>query len=308
MDAVRIDGPLERPRPWQGEGTRSRIGRLGGGLPASSLLIGAIVSMQCGAALASELFARGGVAGTAFLRCTFAAIVLMSVARPRLRGRNRADLVSLLVFGVLLAGMNTAFYEAIDRLPLGVAVTIEFLGPLTVATIFSRRRRDLLWIALAAGGVAAFAGIPGGGDLDRAGIAFALLGGCLLGHLRAGREAGRTHVGGQRGTGRGDARRRASPWRRSGSHRAACSWSTPCCCCWRAGVGVFSAAIPFALELHALRRLTATSYGVLTSLEPAVAGAAGLVLLGQRPGLPAIVAAVLVVTASIGVTRSASAG
>ena len=81
-----------------------------------------------------------------------------------------------MVFGVLLAGMNTAFYEAIDRLPLGVAVTIEFLGPLTVATIFSRRRRDLLWIALAAAGVAAFAGIPGGGDLDRAGIAFALLG------------------------------------------------------------------------------------------------------------------------------------
>jgi inner membrane transporter RhtA len=152
--------------------------------------------MQCGAALATELFARGGVAGTAFLRCSFAAIVLMSVARPRLRGRNRADLASLVVFGVLLAGMNTAFYEAIDRLPLGVAVTIEFLGPLTVATVFSRRRRDLLWIALAAAGVAAFAGIPGGGDLDRAGIAFALAGATCWGtYVMVAKRVGRTWAG-----------------------------------------------------------------------------------------------------------------
>ena len=217
------------------------------------------------------------------------------------------DLASLVVFGVLLAGMNTAFYEAIDRLPLGVAVTIEFLGPLTVATIFSRRRA--------------------GSALDRA--------------RGSGRRRLRRHPRRRRARPRGyrvRVPRRAACW---GTYvlvakRVGRTWAgseglaaamvvaalalapfgivsggvklvDPVLLLLAAGVGVFSAAIPFALELHALRRLTATSYGVLTSLEPAVAGAAGLVLLGQRPGLPAIVAALLVVTASIGVTRSASA-
>ena len=209
------------------------------------------------------------------------------------------------MFGALLAGMNTAFYEAIDRLPLGVAVTIEFLGPLTVATIFSRRRRDLLWIALAAAGVAAFAGIPGGGDLDRAGIAFALLGAFFWGcYVLVAKRVGRTWAGSEGLAGSMVvAALVLAPF---GIASGGVQLVDPELLLLAAGVGVFSAAIPFALELHALRRLTATSYGVLTSLEPAVAGAAGLVLLGQRPGLPAVVAAVLVVTASIGVTRSAS--
>jgi inner membrane transporter RhtA len=305
MDAVRIDGPLETTDAWPGRGVAWRIGRFGGGLPASSLLIGAIVSMQCGAALATGLFARSGVAGTAFLRCSFAAVVLMAVARPRLRGRSRIDLASLVCFGVLLAGMNTAFYEAIDRLPLGVAVTIEFLGPLTVATIFSRRRRDLIWIALAAAGVASFAGIPGGASLDRAGLAFAFAGAVCWGtYVLVAKRVGRTWEGSE---GLAAAMLVAAlalaPF---GILSGGVGLVDPVLLLLAAGVGVFSAAIPFALELHALRRLTATSYGVLTSLEPAVAGAAGLVLLGQRPGLAAIVAAALVVTASIGVTRSAS--
>ena len=306
MDAVRIEGPLEAPHAWAGRRVAWRIGRIGGGLPASSLLIGAIVSMQCGAALATGLFARGGVAGTAFLRCSFAAVVLMAIARPRLRGRSRVDLASLVVFGVLLAGMNTAFYEAIDRLPLGVAVTIEFLGPLTVATIFSRRRRDLIWIALAAAGVASFAGIPGEGSLDRAGLAFAFVGAACWGcYVLVAKRVGKSWQGSE---GLAAAMLVAAlalaPF---GVASGGVKLVDPVLLLLAAGVGVFSAAIPFALELHALRRLTATSYGVLTSLEPAVAGAAGLVLLGQRPGLAAIVAAVLVVTASIGVTRSASA-
>jgi inner membrane transporter RhtA len=305
MDAVRIDGPLETTDAWPGRGVAWRIGRFGGGLPASSLLIGAIVSMQCGAALATGLFARSGVAGTAFLRCSFAAVVLVAIARPRLRGRSRIDLASLVAFGVLLAGMNTAFYEAIDRLPLGVAVTIEFLGPLTVATIFSRRRRDLIWIALAAAGVASFAGIPGGASLDGAGLAFAFAGAVCWGtYVLVAKRVGRTWEGSE---GLAAAMLVAAlalaPF---GIVSGGVGLVDPVLLLLAAGVGVFSAAIPFALELHALRRLTATSYGVLTSLEPAVAGAAGLVLLGQRPGLAAIVAAALVVTASIGVTRSAS--
>ena len=259
--------------------------------------------MQCGAALATELFARGGVAGTAFLRCSFAAIVLVSVTRPRLRGRSRADLSSLVVFGVLLAGMNTTFYEAIDRLPLGVAVTIEFLGPLTVATIYSRRRRDLIWIALAAAGVAAFAGLPGGKALDGVGVAFALLAGVCWGtYVIVAKRVGRTWSGSEGlAASMVVAAVALAPF---GIASSGSNLIDPELLLLGAGVGVFAAAIPFALELHALRRLTATSYGVLTSLEPAVAGAAGFVLLGQRPGLAAVVAAVLVVTASIGVTRT----
>jgi inner membrane transporter RhtA len=306
MDAVRSQGPFESHGPSVGLPGAWRIAHVGGGLPASSLLIGAIVSMQCGAALATELFARGGVAGTAFLRCSFAALVLVSIVRPRLRGRSRADLGLLVLFGVLLAGMNTAFYEAIDRLPLGVAATVEFLGPLTVATIFSRRRRDLIWIALAAAGVASFAGIPGGGDLDRTGLAFAFLGGGLWGtYVLVAKRVGQTWSGTEGLAGAMVVAALAlAPF---GLASGGAGLVDPLLLLLAAGVGIFSAAIPFALELHALRRLTATSYGVLTSLEPAVAGAAGLVLLGQRPGLAAIVAAVLVVTASIGVTRSTSA-
>jgi inner membrane transporter RhtA len=303
MDAARIDGPLEGAPGWTGRPVVWRLGRIGGGLPAWSLLVGAILSMQCGAALATELFARGGVAGTAFLRCSFAAIVLVSATRPRLRGRSRTDLSSLVVFGVLLAGMNTTFYEAIDRLPLGVAVTIEFLGPLTVATIYSRRRRDLIWIALAAAGVAAFAGLPGGKALDGVGVAFALLAGVCWGtYVIVAKRVGRTWSGSEGlAASMVVAAIALAPFGvASGGSRLV----DPGLLVLGAGVGVFAAAIPFALELHALRRLTATSYGVLTSLEPAVAGAAGFVVLGQRPGVPAVVAAVLVVTASIGVTRS----
>ena len=302
MERVRIEGPLEASRVWVARRAAWRVGQFGGGLPAASLLIGAILSMQCGAALASELFARGGVAGTAFLRCSFAAVVLVAAARPRLRGRTRADLASLVVFGLLLACMNTAFYEAIDRLPLGVAVTIEFLGHLSIATIFSRRKRDLLWIALAAAGVAAFAGVPGGDKLDGAGIAFAFLGGvCWATYVLVAKRVGRTWAGSEGlAAAMAVAAFALAPF---GLASGGVGLVDPTLLLLAAGVGVFSAAIPFALELHALRRLTHTSYGVLTSLEPAIAGAAGLVLLGQRPGVPAIVAAVLVVTASIGVTR-----
>ncbi len=139
VDAVRIEGPLPAAREWASRRAPWSIGRLGGGMPASALLVGSIISIQCGSALATTLFSRGGVAGTAFLRCSFAALVLIAMTRPRLRGRSRVDLTWLAVFGLLLAGMNITFYEAIDRLLLGVVVTVEFLGPLAVATVLSRR-------------------------------------------------------------------------------------------------------------------------------------------------------------------------
>jgi inner membrane transporter RhtA len=305
VSATPIETPLPAGRGWASR--QAALGtRVGGGLPAWSLLVGAILSMQCGAALATTLFASAGIAGTAFLRCSFGAVVLVAVTRPRLRGRSRADLAWLVGFGVLLAGMNTSFYESIDRIPLGVAVTIEFLGPLSVATIFSRRRRDLVWIGLAALGVACFAGLPGGGALDLAGIAFALLAGVLWGtYVLVAKRVGESSQGSEGlATSMVVAALALAPF---GILSGGSGLVDPRLLLYAAGLGVFSAAIPFALELAALRRLTHTSYGVLTSLEPAVAGAAGLVLLGQRPHAAAIVAAVLVVSASIGATRSARA-
>jgi inner membrane transporter RhtA len=304
MDAVRSESPYAGAPRRSSPRVLAGALRIGGGLPASTLLIGAIVSMQCGAAIATGLFAHAGVAGTAFLRCSFAAIVLVSVTRPRLRGRGRSELAWLVVFGLLLAGMNTAFYEAIDRLPLGVAVTVEFLGPLTIATVFSRRRRDLIWIGLAALGVASFAGLPGGAELDGAGLAFAFTGAACWGsYVLVAKRVGRIWAGSEGlAASMAIAAVALAPF---GIVSGGAGLVDPTLLLEAAVVGVFSAAIPFALELAALRRLSATSYGVLTSLEPAVAGAAGLVLLGQRPRLAAVVAAVLVVTASIGTTRSA---
>jgi inner membrane transporter RhtA len=306
VDAVRIEGPLPLVPERTGRRESWSVGRLGGGVPASALLVGAIVSIQCGSALATSLFSRGGVAGTAFLRCAFAAVVLIAMTRPRLRGRSRVDLSWLVVFGLLLAGMNVTFYEAIDRLPLGVVVTVEFLGPLTVATVFSRRRRDLIWIALAAAGVAAFAGLPGGGALNTTGLALAFAAGAFWGsYVLVAKRVGRSWQGteGLAASMAVTAVALAPLGIASGGARLV----DPGLLLLAALVGVLAGAIPFALEFAALRRLTATSYGVLTSLEPAVAGVVGLVLLGQRPRATEIVAAALVVTASIGATRSAGA-
>ena len=137
------------------------------------LVVGAATSVQCGAAFATHLFGRIGPLATVWLRLAFGALMLLAVAHAR-RGRRAArfDPRTVVLFGLVVAGMNTCFYQAIDRLPLGVAVTIEFLGPLGVATVASRRRLDLVWIALAACGVAAL-GSPTA-NVDGLGALFAL--------------------------------------------------------------------------------------------------------------------------------------
>src|SRR5689334_2854825 len=129
----------------------SRQTRSGDGLlaraPSTALVLGGITSVQFGAALATTLFDSVGPAGTALLRLAFGSLVLLAVWRPRLSGRTRAELELAALFGVVLAAMNLSFYGAIDRIPLGIAVALEFVGPLTVALLGSRRRLDLLWVA-----------------------------------------------------------------------------------------------------------------------------------------------------------------
>ena len=129
-------------------------GRRADSVPAPVMLITAIVSFQVGAALATHMFDATGVEGAVFLRCGLGALLLMAITRPQLRGRSGSDLLLLVLLGALLATMNSAFYQAVDRLPLGIAVTVEFLGPLGVAVAASRRRLDVLWVAMAGTGVA----------------------------------------------------------------------------------------------------------------------------------------------------------
>ncbi len=141
-------------------------------------MVGAVSSVQFGAAFAKSIFDEIGPGGTVFLRMLFAALVLMAIWRPRVRGHSRRDLILMVLFGASLAGMNATFYAALDRIPLGVAVTFEFVGPLSVAVFGSRKRLDLAWAALAAAGIVLLSDF-GGADLDGLGVALALTAGAF---------------------------------------------------------------------------------------------------------------------------------
>ncbi len=150
--------------------------------PSGVLVIGAIASVQFGSAIATTLFSRVGPAGAVLLRLVAATIVLLAVSRPRARGRTRSELLLVATFGLVLGFMNLSFYEAIHRIPLGIAVALEFVGPLAVALAWSRRLVDLVWVALAAAGIVA---LTHGGvhHLDGLGVALALLAGGAVGDL-----------------------------------------------------------------------------------------------------------------------------
>jgi inner membrane transporter RhtA len=259
--------------------------------------------VQFGSALAATLFDRLGPGGAVLLRLLSASIVLVALWRPRLRRRTRRELLLAGVFGVVLAGMNLSFYQALDRIPLGIAVTIEFVGPLAVAISGSRQRIDLLWVGLAVGGILA---LTRGGThgLDGLGIAFALLAGCFwAAYIILNARVGRVF---ERGTGLAlsmcVAAVAALPF---GLVDGRTHLLEPRLLALGAAVGMLSSAIPYSFELEALRRLAAPVFGVLMSLEPAMAAIAGLIVLGQGLGIRALVGIALVVIASIGASRRA---
>jgi inner membrane transporter RhtA len=271
--------------------------------PAAALVVTAIASTQLGAALAKGLFDDLGPGGTTFLRVAFAALLLMAVSRPAARERSGADLRLAVSFGLALAGMNLAFYEAIDRLPLGIAVTIEFLGPLGVAVALSRRRLDLVWVALAAAGIALFADRGEGGSLDPTGVAFVLVAAaCWAAYILLSARTGRAFAG---GSGLALALVAGSAALAPvGVLDGGSALLEPELLAAGAGVAVLASAIPYSLELEALRRLPAGVFGILMSIEPAVAALAGLVVLGQGLGARDVVAIALVVAASVGASVS----
>ena len=271
-------------------------------VPSPALVLGAIGSVQFGSAVATTLFVQLGPGGAVVERLVTASVVLLVIWRPRLRGRSTRELLLAVIFGLVLAGMNLTFYEALHRIPLGIAVTIEFVGPLAVAVGGSRRPRDLIWVGLAAAGILALThGATHG--LDGLGIAFALMaGGFWALYILVNARVGRAWEG---GTGLAVAMAVGSLAALPvGVAQAGAHLVTLHALAVGAAVGMLSSAIPYSLELEALRRIAAPVFGVLMSLEPAMAAVAGLLVLGQGLSARALAGMGLVMAASVGSSRS----
>ncbi len=271
------------------------------GVPPQLLVLAAALSVQSGAAVAKSLFATLGPAGVVFLRLLFGSISLWVIGRPQLAGRTRGELGLVAALGLTLVSMNLLFYESLDRLPLGIAVTVEFVGPLAVAVVASRRLLDGVWIVIAAAGIALLAD-GGGKAVQPLGLIFAVLAGtCWGGYIVLGTRVGRIFPG---STGLAPAMAIgalvALPW---GVVSAGSHLRDPQLVGAGVGVGLLCSALPWSLEIEAMRRLPTQVFGVLMSLEPAVAALSGFVLLGEHLRGRAWVALVLVVFASAGASR-----
>lgn len=272
-------------------------------VPAVWLVLGGILSVQLGAAFAKLLFEEIDPTALVWLRLATSSVVFVAVVRPRTVGRTRGDWAVVAGFGVTLCVMNWAIYQSFARIPLGLAVTIEFIGPLTLAVLGSRRPRDLAWVGLAATGVALLGLEPG--VVTLAGALFALLAGAgWAGYILLSARTGARWPGLDGlavasvigtllltpyavATGRGDL-------------------LDPRIIAVGAAVGLLSSVIPYSLELIALRTLQPSVFSILMSLEPAAAALAGVLVLREVLTPEQLVAVGCVVAASIGATRSGS--
>jgi inner membrane transporter RhtA len=262
------------------------------------LVLLGVASAQVGAAFAVKLFDELGPAGAAFGRLGFAALILVAIWRPRVRGLPSGALRAAIAFGLALGAMNLCIYQAMDRIPLGVAVTFEFIGPLGVAVAGSRRALDLLWALLAAAGILLLADYSGG-SLDPTGVAFALAaGGLWAAYIVLSQRVG-TLFGG--GSGLAVAMVAGAvlvaPFGIAG---AGSELLRPELLGALIAVALACSVLPYSFDLEALRRLPARVFGVLMSLEPAVAALAGLVVLGQDLAARDWLAIGFVVVASAG--------
>lgn len=270
-------------------------------VPAPVLAVAAIFSVQFGSAFARLHFAEVGPTGAATLRLAFAAVILLVVVRPRVRRWSRAQWLAAILLGLALAGMNSLIYLALARIPLGVAVTLEFMGPLVVALVQTRRWRDALWAVVALAGVVLL-GSGASGSVVIGGVLLAFGAAAFwAGYILASSRVGRL-IEGIDGLvvavvvaalvvspfGAGDAARAIR--------------QDPGLVLVFVVVAVLTSALPYALEMIALRRLPTRVFGVLSSLGPAVAALAGLVVIHQALDAREIVALVLVSAASVGVT------
>ena len=267
------------------------------------MLLG-ILSVQLGAAIAKNLFGEVSPTGMVWLRLVTSALVLGLIARPTLRGRSRSDWWVAICFGVTLGVMNWAIYQAFARIPLGIAVTIEFVGPLTLAVIGSRRLRDLLWVGLAALGVLVLGLQPG--DVTLTGAAFALLAGAAWAAyiLLSARTGVRWPGLGGLAVASVVATVLLSPAALVGSGAVLLD---PRVLALGAAVGLLSSVVPYSCELVALRSLKPAVFSILMSLEPAAAALAAIVVLQEFLTPAQWLAMAFVVAASVGATRSGRA-
>ncbi|MEU8268436.1 EamA family transporter [Sphaerisporangium sp. NPDC049002] len=292
-------GPYRPDRARPGAFVRTAAGAV----PPSGLVVLGILSVQIGAGLAKNLFTHLPPSAVVFLRIAAGAVILAAVARPRLRGLTRRDLAVGVAFGVTLGVMNLSFYEGLARLPMGICVTIEFLGPLGVAVAASRRRMDLLWVVLAAAGILLLAPWSDSDGLSWIGIGFsALAGACWAGYILLSAAAGGRFPG---TTGVSFAMIVAmlvtAP---VGVATGGAGLLSPELILLGAGVGLLSSVIPYSLELEALRTMPKRVFGILMSLEPAAAALVGLVVLGEFLNVREWAAIGCVVIASVGATRT----
>ena len=270
--------------------------------PVLAVLV-SIVSVQAGASLAKQLFPVIGPTGTTTVRLVMGTLILWAVLRPW-RVRGTLPWKWLLAYGVTLGTMNTVFYLALQRIPLGIAVAVEFLGPLAVAVIGSRRAIDFVWVALAAAGLLLF--VPwdqAQQSLDIIGLLLALLAGACWGmYIVFGQRLGADHGTSMVAYGSLVAMVVAAPW---GIASAGTALLAPALLPAALGLGVLSMALPYALEMAALARIPTRTFGLLMSLEPAVAALCGLLFLHERLGVLQWLAIAAIMAASAGATLGA---
>lgn len=298
MTAFALDQPFDGQKPTG----RSLIRTAADAIPPSGLVLLSIFSVQLGAGFAKELFATLAPSAVVFLRIAAGALILGLVARPKLKGMTWRDAGAVLAFGATLGLMNLSFYEAIARLPIGIAVAIEFLGPLGVALAASRRRIDLVWIGLALAGMLLLAPWGDAATVSWVGIAFALgAGACWAAYILLSASVGQRFPG-------------ASGLSLAmiislvvvapiGITTGGVDLLQPEIILIGLGVGLLSSVIPYSLELEALRRMPKHVFGILMSLEPAVAALVGVVVLSELLQVQQWAAIICIVAASLGATR-----
>lgn len=265
-----------------------------------------MVSVQVGAAVAKGMFATVGALGTVALRVSLAAMMLVTVLRPWRTRRNARAWRSLLVYGAAVAGMNGFFYASLRTIPLGVSTAIEFTGPLAVAILASHRAIDFVWVALAAGGLVALLPIGAGAEIDPVGVSYAIAGGvCWALYIVFGRKAGTEHGLETTAIGMAIAAVLVFP---VGVADAGMALFSLHLLPTALAIAILSSALPYTLEMYALPRVPAKTFGTLMSVEPAISAVVGLILLGEQltarqwAGLGAIV------LTSVGTTITAAQG
>ncbi|AXM98781.1 threonine/homoserine exporter RhtA [Pseudomonas plecoglossicida] len=267
------------------------------------LLIIAMASIQSGASLAKSMFPIIGAQGTTTLRLVFASIIMLAILRPWRVRMTATTLRNVVIYGLSLGGMNFLFYMALQTTPLGIAVALEFTGPLAVALFASRRAIDFLWIALAVVGLLLLIPVGQSGQpLDLEGVAYALGAGvCWALYILFGQRAGAEHGIQSAALGVVVAALFVAP---IGIVHAGSALLNPALIPLALGVAVLSTALPYSLEMVALTRMPARTFGTLMSIEPAIGALSGLLFLGEVLSVSQWLAILAIIAASAGATLS----